>query len=375
MKIAIFTDSFVPGIGGTENAVVRYATELEKTNEVLVLAPNYHQKFDDNQFDFKVVRAKSIQVTANDFWAMPGISKKMKCALKEFAPDIVHTQSLGMMAGFGNKYAKKQKIPSVCTVHTKFRYCYKNALKSSFLAEILLKIVIRRAKKADRVCSVSYSMIDELRSYGLKKDVTIVKNGSVKVKQIEHETRDAFQKFNLLYVGLIIEYKNIGFSLKCLAELKKIRSDFVFTIVGRGPHLKKFQKLVAKLNLSDNVVFTGAITDRFKLDSLYASADLFLFTSVFDNDSLVILEAAGANTPSLVIEDTGSAERITNDVNGFVVENNPMSVANKINELMNNRQHLREVGMNAKEIGSTWQETVERYLPIYQEEIVKKHNK
>lgn len=374
MKIAIFTDSFVPGIGGTENAVVRYATELAKTNEVLVLAPNYHQEFDDNKFDFKVARAKSLQVTANDFWAMPGISKKMKRTLKEFAPDVVHTQSLGMMAGFGNKYAKKHNIPSVCTVHTKFRYCYKNALKSSFLAEILLKFVMRRAKKADRVCSVSYSMIDELKSYGLKKEVTIVKNGIAKAKQIEHTTSES-EKFALLFVGLIIEYKNIGFSLKCLAELKKIRSDFVFTIVGRGPHLKKFQKLAAKLNLTDNVVFTGAITDRTKLNSLYASTDLFLFTSVFDNDSLVILEAAGASTPSLVLEGTGSAERITDNVNGFVVENDPVSVANKINELMNNRQHLREVGLKAAEIGSTWQETAERYLPIYQEEIAKKLNK
>lgn len=38
MKIAIFTDSFLPGVGGTENAVLNYAAELSKTEEVIVFA-------------------------------------------------------------------------------------------------------------------------------------------------------------------------------------------------------------------------------------------------------------------------------------------------------------------------------------------------
>ena len=70
-KIAIFTDSFVPGVGGTENAVLRYATELSRDNEVIVVAPQFKKGFDDGQFPFKVIRAKSLKVTANDRWALP----------------------------------------------------------------------------------------------------------------------------------------------------------------------------------------------------------------------------------------------------------------------------------------------------------------
>ena len=86
MRIAIFTDSFLPGTGGTEQAVKRLATALSKTDEVMVCAPDYHTNFDDSSsFPFKVARAKSIKLTSNDFWARPFYSRKFKKTLEEFA--------------------------------------------------------------------------------------------------------------------------------------------------------------------------------------------------------------------------------------------------------------------------------------------------
>ena len=77
MKIALFTDSFFPGIGGTEKAVSHIALALSKENEVMVVAPDYH-RIDERTYPFKVVRFKSIGVSQNDFWAMPFLSKKAK---------------------------------------------------------------------------------------------------------------------------------------------------------------------------------------------------------------------------------------------------------------------------------------------------------
>jgi len=120
MKVAIFTDSFPPSKGGTENAVMRYATALAKNHEVAVFAPKNIKKMDTTNLPFKVYRSLSIKVTTNDYWAMPKISCKMKRQLKEFAPDIIHTQTLGMMADYANAYGRKNGIPVVCTAHTKY---------------------------------------------------------------------------------------------------------------------------------------------------------------------------------------------------------------------------------------------------------------
>lgn len=372
MKIAIFTDSFLPSIGGTEQAVCRFAEVLSKEHEVMVFAPDGHKEIDDNAFPFKVARAKSIGVTKNDFWAHPALSLKMKKALDDFKPDVVHSHTVGMMAAYANKYAKKHNIPSINTIHTKFRYCYQDALKVPIFAEILLRYVMRRPKVADRVCTVSYSMIPELKSYGLKRsDVVVIKNGNdEKVKSVKKEVKDGV--FNLLFVGRIIDYKNIKFSLDCLKELKKSCTNFVFNLVGRGPHIKKFTKYAKKIGLEDNVNFLGPITDREQLKKIYADADIFFFTSIFDNDGLVVMEAAGEGTPSLVLKDTGAAERITDNVTGFIVEGSEKAVAEKITYLMSNRELVVSVGEKSSEIFTSWKQTVNAYLNIYKEELEKK---
>ena len=65
MRIAIFTDSFLPGVGGTEKAVLGLATALAENNEVVVCAPYYSRKYKDD-FRFQVLRANSIKITNND---------------------------------------------------------------------------------------------------------------------------------------------------------------------------------------------------------------------------------------------------------------------------------------------------------------------
>jgi glycosyltransferase involved in cell wall biosynthesis len=278
-----------------------------------------------------------------------------------------------MMADYANKYVKEHNIPVVCTVHTKYAYCYKYASKFDFIVKILLKRVIKRAQNADKVTSVSYSMIPELKSYGLNKDVTVIKNGidrhcnhcAVNAKKAE--------KFTIIYVGAIIDYKNIGFSLKALAQLKKKTSDFVFYMIGRGPHERKFKRMIKKLGLTDNVVLTGAITDRQKLFEMVTSADMCLFTSIFDNDSLVLLECADAGIPVMVLKDTGSAERIEDGKSGFIVENDEQKVAEKIFELMSKREYLQEVGANGCGNLTNWETMVNEYLEVYRSMLLEKN--
>ena len=372
VKIALFTDSFLPGIGGTVNVVLKLATELSKEHSVMVLVPSYHRPYEENlDLPFKVVRAKSLGASKNEYWAMPGITRKVKRALDEFKPDILHSHTIGMMAGYANKYAKKHGIPVICTVHTKFKYCYDEALKLPVLVKILLKFVMRRPNRADRVTSVSYSMIEELKRYGLKKPLTIIRNGNYPKEHIPTE-KTPNDKFTLLYVGMIIKYKNLDFSLRALKELKKTHPDFVFYMIGRGAHEKKFKKYVKKLGLENNVVMTGAITDKQKLNEYYKKADLFLFTSVFDNDGLVLIEAAENDTPALVLEGTGSAERFVDGKTGFFAKPNERAVAEKIAYLMENPKELKDVGGRAYAICISWDDIVNEYVELYKEEIDKK---
>ena len=368
MRIALFTDSFLPGIGGTENVVLKLATELSKDHQIMVVAPDYHKEYNDGALPFKVVRSRSIKVSRNECWALPGLGKRVKKALDEFKPEVLHTHTLGMMAGFANKYAKKNNLPVVCTVHTKFKYCFDQVAKFPPLVKFLIRRIIKRANASDIVTSVSNSMIAELNSYGLKKPITIIRNGN-DLKQKTEITKVQNDKFTLLYVGMIISYKNLGFSLSVLEQLKQIAPNFVFYMVGRGAHERKYKKLVKKLGLENNVIMTGAITDRNKLKEIYKSADLLLFTSVFDNDSLVLIEAAENGVPAIVLENTGSAERFIDGQTGFTASADKKMFAEKISILMQNKDLLASVGQRALEICITWDTIVREYEQVYQKAI------
>ena len=136
-------------------------------------------------------------------------------------------------------------------------------------------------------------------------------------------------------------------------------------MVGRGAHERRFKKLIKKLGLENNVVMTGAITDKSKLKDIYKSADLLLFTSIFDNDSLVLIEAAENGVPAIVLEGTGSAERFVDGETGFTASNDKTAFAQKIASLMQDRELLNKVGERALEICINWDTIVSEYEQVY----------
>ena len=366
MKIALFTDSFPPSFGGAENAVARFSAALSKSHEVIVFAPDNNKPYNDSVYPFKVVRVKSLQVSPNDYYAMPFIDRKVKRTLDAFSPDVMHFQTVGQMAAFCTRYAKKHGIPTVSTVHTKYYYCYKHAFKSTIVSKLLLRCVMNRVKRATAVCAVSESMKQTLKSYGVNNPISVIRNGGEKKPALPEKIRLSY-KFTLLYVGLVISYKNIGFSLQALAELKKKRDDFIFYIVGHGPHIKKFSKLAKKLGLGENVIFVGGVAGKEELNRYYSGADLMLFPSIFDTDGLVILEGANNRLPTLTIRGTGASERLTDNVTGFTEENSPKAFAQRIESLMENKALLNTVGENAADIFTDWETTANNYAKIYQE--------
>ena len=116
----------------------------------------------------------------------------------------------------------------------------------------------------------------------------------------------------------------------------------------------------------------ATMNDREKLFEIYANADAMLFTSEFDTDGLVLLEAAEAGTPSLVLEGAGAAERYEDNVTGFFAENDKFKVAERIIELMDKRELVAEVGRRADSVFVGWDEIARQYVEVYREEIEKK---
>ena len=128
--------------------------------------------------------------------------------------------------------------------------------------------------------------------------------------------------------------------------------------------------------MNNEVIMTGRIMNRSILSAIYKRADLFLFPSLFDTSSLVQIEAAINETPGLFIENSVTADTITNNVNGYTTKLDPIEYKNKIKEIMSNKKKLQKVSINARKmLGKSWQEISKETYKLYLKEIEKKDDK
>jgi len=133
------------------------------------------------------------------------------------------------------------------------------------------------------------------------------------------------------------------------------------------------KSLVRQYGISENVVFTGVITERPAMKHLYACSDLFVFPSIYDNAPLVMREAAAFDVPSIVVRNTSSAEGVLDDVNGFLINNSASSLAEKIIALKNNPTTIKRAGEGArKSIYRHWESIVDE-VNIKYEDIIRRH--
>lgn len=126
--------------------------------------------------------------------------------------------------------------------------------------------------------------------------------------------------------------------------------------------------LVQNVNACDEVwvVSRGAGET---LRAWYCRADLFLFPSTFDTNGLVVREAAASGCPSVLIAGSCAAEGVTDGRNGFLIEENAVSLCAKLTALCADREAMRRVGENAmRELYLSWEDAVaranERYVVV-----------
>lgn len=371
MKIAVFTDSFFPGWGGTEFATYYLCRDLIALgHEILLFAPDYHRE--QTFTEFEVFRVKSLRFTKSDMAVLLGLEYgKILKKIKAFDPDVLYYCSATGMAKCALKLSKALKKPVVATIHTKFKEAFYNGTKSRLIAHCVIRSLASKLNRTDRVLTVSNDMREQLKKYGCKKAIRVIRNGSeTGVNKHVFAERDGV--FRFMFSGRIIKVKNIQFSIRSLGLLKRQRgfSNFKFMIAGSGNYKKALLRLARKEGVSENLEFYGYVSDKEKLSELYGKADLFLFPSTFDSDGLVICEAARQGTPSLTLKDVGAGERITDNVNGFLSDYDVQSFADRIYEIVSDTELLSRVSNNTDTVKATsWREVARKYEQVFRNAI------
>lgn len=381
LKIGLFIDEWYPNIDGVVVVVENLVKNLSEYADVTLVIPYMGDK--NIVFPCKTIEVDSIPVILADYrLALADIEYlKLKKQFKDIDFDIIHIHSPFSIGKLGIKIARSKNIPVIATMHTRWEFEFEKYLKSKAIAKLCVKHLIKSYNKCDSSIALNKSLINVYKDYGYKGKYTIINNGTdleiVKDKKKALERVNNLFKLNkddylMLFVGRIVSFKNIFFILDTLKELKKRNFNFKMIYVGDGPDYDSLSKKVKEYNMSNEVTLTGKITDRELLKSIYYRANLFLFPSLFDSSSLVQIEAASQETPTIFVEGSVTSDTVENNFNGFTVKEDINLFADRIEEIYKDKKLYNKVQKNAKNtLAKSWKtiakETYDYYLKVIED--------
>lgn len=170
---------------------------------------------------------------------------------------------------------------------------------------------------------------------------------------------------NIIFIGNDPIRKNIA----DIFFVSQIFPDIKFHIVGGNKLLNGTVNDYIRENRLSNVKYHGPL-DHTQLASLLSEMDLMYFPSRSEGFPKVHLETACAGVPTLCYGDYGAAEWIKSWKNGIIVNTRDEAIE-AIHKLQDNPELLRELSINAIELGKSfdwniviknWEKVIERIV-------------
>lgn len=160
----------------------------------------------------------------------------------------------------------------------------------------------------------------------------------------------------VLSVGRLIEAKGFEYAIAALALCKERGLRVHYRLAGGGELSAELKALSAKLRVTEQIEFAGAVPHR-ELARSYAWAQVFLMPSVRakrgdeESQGLVLQEAQAAGLPVIATDVGGIAEGLVPDVTGLLVApRDPEALAAALCQIANSSERWAEMGARGREL-------------------------
>lgn len=148
-------------------------------------------------------------------------------------------------------------------------------------------------------------------------------------------------------IGRLAEEKGYPFLLEAFARVLDLHPEVYLLLVGDGPLDTKLRAYADTLGIAPHVVFAGS---QGNIETIFASLDLFVSSSLWEGLSTVILESMAAGTPVVATNIAGTREIVRDKQNGWLVPAaNPIALADAIDEALVNKTARERFAGRAKE--------------------------
>ncbi len=333
MNIVLFTDTYPPEINGVSTSLFNlHKTLVEHGDRCLVVTSNAP----DNEVvrEGDIIRIPGISAMKGYDYHFAGFyNRKAFEMVKEFQPDIIHSNHDAPLGQFGFISAAKLQVPIVYTYHTMYEDYTYYVTKGFFdrAAKRFVRFYINlKSAQADEFIAPSEKVKSYFRSIGVDSYINVVPTGIDFGKFIKPKmNEEAILKmkkslgidpkdFVLLYLGRVAKEKAIDVLLRGYADFLRSgeKKPTKFLLVGGGPILDDLKKLAKDLKIDDKVIFVGPVPGE-ETQRYYQLGDLFLSASVTETQGLTIMEAMASSLLVLARYDDNLLGTISEGKTGF----------------------------------------------------------
>ncbi len=393
VKVCFVSPEYLPLSGGTGAYVYYLANELIKLGNSICVVSGYDASADVqiseqlSAFFLKIPKTPIVK----SFLFAGSARKKMNKMRDGCAVDIAHANlplvpSFAVPANFGKTL--------VTTVHstwkgeaeairgepyTRLNPNEKFMVSFNWFLRIFEETMLERA---NRIIGVSdFTRRELLQYYKVKESkIRVIHNGvdtqkfqpAADKRKVKEELGLNPEDIAILSVGRLYARKGLFTLIECMPAVVKRFRNAKFVISGKGQS-SEMEKLIAhasRLGVRDNIVFTGYFPDK-KLPKLYQAADVFAFSTFYENLPFAVLEALSTGLPVVTTNVGGIPEMIDSGKNGFLVEPfNAQQLADRVLYCLEHPVAAAEIGASARQTileRFDWRLIVQKVLRVYEE--------
>jgi glycosyltransferase involved in cell wall biosynthesis len=351
MRIALFTETFLPKIDGIVTRLRHTVEHLQRNGDrVLVFSP------DGGLREYKGAKIHGVSGIPLPLYPelklaipRPSIGR----ILAKFQPDLIHVVNPAVLGVGGIYYAKTMNIPLVASYHTHLpQYLQHYGLGS--LEGVLWELLKLAHNQAQLNLCTSNAMVQELITRGIERVDLWQRGVDTEMFQPHLASRQMRSRLSnghpdsplLLYVGRVSAEKQIDQIKPILEAIPEAH----LAIVGNGPYREALEAHFA----GTQTHFVGYL-QGLELASAFASADAFIFPSRTETLGLVLLEAMAAGCPVVAAASGGITDIVTDGVNGYLFDpNDPEGAIKATKRLLEAKAEREQLRQNARQEAECW---------------------
>ena len=312
------------GLAGAERMAEDLILSLRKAGHTVKVVSfyDYHSAITDN------LEKNGVEITYLNKKGgidLPVIGR-LKEVIASFQPEVIHTHRYILFYTLLARMLASVKAPIVHTVHNE--------------AKKELNFIYRKINNLLFLISKCYPVALTKKI----KETIIVK---------------------ILHIGRFAEAKNHETIVDSFAKFHQHHPKSTLTFFGEGVKFEKIKEKVKNDNLTDSILFKGAVGE---VTSHFHEYDVFILPSLFEGMPITIIEAMAAGMPIIASNVGGIPDIITNRKNGILIKPEAADLVKALNELADDEELRKRLGEAALESSKlyTSDQMAREYVNYYQ---------